>query len=194
MEDDTTENKKYISSVLDLFSIPNFYIRKGRPHSHKYGKKGFREFHKFRNVLRSCSRTFYVFSFTCPPWTCVPGCLVPSLRDTRRASWWTLATWCGTESPSTKCCEAVVSLRKNEWDWEELPAGRGHHVRSEVRVRLPTGSHYGLSCSLRAEVPRDGCRSFSGSCMFPPCTWRTRPFCLFMLRWLRQRYLRLCCF
>ena len=31
LEDDTTENKKYISSVLDLFSIPNFYIRKGRP-------------------------------------------------------------------------------------------------------------------------------------------------------------------
>ena len=28
MKDDTTENKKYISSVLDLFSIPNFYIRK----------------------------------------------------------------------------------------------------------------------------------------------------------------------
>ena len=29
MKDDTTENKKYISSVLDLFSIPNFYIKKG---------------------------------------------------------------------------------------------------------------------------------------------------------------------
>ena len=39
LRDDTTENKKYISSVLDLFSIPNFYIRKGRPHGHKYGKK-----------------------------------------------------------------------------------------------------------------------------------------------------------
>ena len=39
MKDDTTENKKYISSVLDLFSIPNFYIRKGRPHVHRYGKK-----------------------------------------------------------------------------------------------------------------------------------------------------------
>ena len=39
MEDDATENKKHISSVLDLFSIPNFYIRKGRPHSHRYGKK-----------------------------------------------------------------------------------------------------------------------------------------------------------
>ena len=46
MKDDTTENKKYISSVLDLFSIPNFYIRKGRPHGHRYGKKhGCREYH-----------------------------------------------------------------------------------------------------------------------------------------------------
>ena len=29
LRDETTENKKYIKSVLDLFSIPNFYIRKG---------------------------------------------------------------------------------------------------------------------------------------------------------------------
>ena len=43
---DTTENKKYIKSVLDLFSIPNFYIRKGRPHGHRYGKKeGDQEYH-----------------------------------------------------------------------------------------------------------------------------------------------------
>ena len=39
LRDYTTENKKYIKSVLDLFSIPNFYIRKGRPHGHRYGKK-----------------------------------------------------------------------------------------------------------------------------------------------------------
>ena len=39
LRDDTTEKKKYIKSVLDLFSIPNFYIRKGRPHGHRYGKK-----------------------------------------------------------------------------------------------------------------------------------------------------------
>ena len=35
LRDDTTENKKKITSVLDLFSIPNFYIRKGRPHGHR---------------------------------------------------------------------------------------------------------------------------------------------------------------
>ena len=38
MTDDSAENKKYISAVLDLFSIPNFYIRKGWPHGHRYGK------------------------------------------------------------------------------------------------------------------------------------------------------------
>ena len=46
MKDDTTENKKYISSVLDLFSIPNFYMRKGRPHGQRYGKApGCKEYH-----------------------------------------------------------------------------------------------------------------------------------------------------
>ena len=39
LRDDTTENKKYIQSVLDLFSILHYYIRKGRPHGHRYGKK-----------------------------------------------------------------------------------------------------------------------------------------------------------
>ena len=39
LRDDTTENKKYIKSVLVLFSIPGYYIRKGRPHGHRYGKK-----------------------------------------------------------------------------------------------------------------------------------------------------------
>ena len=39
LRDDTTENKKYIKSVLDLFSIHHYYIRKGRPHGHRYGKK-----------------------------------------------------------------------------------------------------------------------------------------------------------
>ena len=39
LRDDTTENKKYIKSVLDLFSIHHYNIRKGRPHGHRYGKK-----------------------------------------------------------------------------------------------------------------------------------------------------------
>ena len=60
MEDDTTENKKYISSVLDLFSIPNFYIRKGRPHGHRYGKKaGCKEYHTANQLQRRCHKKKY---------------------------------------------------------------------------------------------------------------------------------------
>ena len=60
MEDDTTENKKYISSVLDLFSIPNFYIRKDRPHGHRYGKKeGCKEHHTANQLQKKCRKKHY---------------------------------------------------------------------------------------------------------------------------------------
>ena len=39
LRDDTTENQKYIKSILDLFSNPHNHIKKGRPHGHRYGKK-----------------------------------------------------------------------------------------------------------------------------------------------------------
>ena len=60
LQGDTTENKEYISSVLDLFSIPNFYIRKGRPHGHRYGKKaGCKEYHTAKQLQRWCRKKHY---------------------------------------------------------------------------------------------------------------------------------------
>ena len=60
LRDDTTENKKYIKSVLDLFSIPNFYIRKGRPHGHRYGKKeGCKEYHTASQLQKKCIKRKY---------------------------------------------------------------------------------------------------------------------------------------
>ena len=60
VKDDTTENKKYISSVLDLFSIPNFYIRKGRPHGHRFGKKpGCKEYHTANQLQKRCRKKKY---------------------------------------------------------------------------------------------------------------------------------------
>ena len=57
LRDDTTDNKKYIKSVLDLFSIPNFYIRKGRPHGHRYGKKeGDQEYHTANQLQKKCKK------------------------------------------------------------------------------------------------------------------------------------------
>ena len=60
MTDDTAENKKYFSAVLDSFSIPNFYIRKGRPHSHRYGKApGCKEYHTANQLQKRCRKKKY---------------------------------------------------------------------------------------------------------------------------------------
>ena len=60
LQDDTTENKKYFSSVLDLFVFPNFHIRKGRPHGHRYGKKeGWKEFHTAKQLQKRCRKKQY---------------------------------------------------------------------------------------------------------------------------------------
>ena len=57
LRDDATENKKYIKSILDFFSIPNFYIRKGRPHGHRYGKKeGDQEYHTANQLQKKCKK------------------------------------------------------------------------------------------------------------------------------------------
>ena len=57
LRDDAIENKKYIKSVLDLFSIPNFYIRKGRPHGHRYGKtEGDQEYHTANQLQKKCKK------------------------------------------------------------------------------------------------------------------------------------------
>ena len=58
--DDSAEKRKYISAVLDTFCIPNFYIRKGRPHGHRYGKApGCKEYHTADQLARRCRKKKY---------------------------------------------------------------------------------------------------------------------------------------
>ena len=73
LRDGTKENKKYLKFTLDLFSIPNFYIRKGRPHGHRYGKKeGAREYHtqiiSKRSAGNEDTRTFTIDLFGTRAW------------------------------------------------------------------------------------------------------------------------------
>ena len=57
LRDGTKENKKYLKSVLDLFSIPNYYIKKGRPHGHRYGKKeGDHEYFIANQLKKKCKK------------------------------------------------------------------------------------------------------------------------------------------
>ena len=60
MTTDSSENRKYISSTLDSFSIANFYIRKDRPRGHRYGKApGCKEYHTAHQLAKKCRKKGY---------------------------------------------------------------------------------------------------------------------------------------
>ena len=60
MTTDSAENRKYISSTLDSFSIPCFYIRKDRPRGHRYGKApGCKEYHTAHQLAKKCRKRGY---------------------------------------------------------------------------------------------------------------------------------------
>ena len=53
----TEENKKFIQYTMDLLSIPDYYIKKGRPHGHRYGKKpGDKEYYIANSLKKKCKK------------------------------------------------------------------------------------------------------------------------------------------
>ena len=53
----TEENKKFVQYTMDLLSIPNYYIQKGRPHGHRYGKKpGDKEYYIAKSLKKKCKK------------------------------------------------------------------------------------------------------------------------------------------
>ena len=60
MTKDSAENRKYISAILDTFSIPNFYIRKNRPHGHRYGKApACKDYFTANQLAKKCRKKKY---------------------------------------------------------------------------------------------------------------------------------------
>ena len=60
MTKDSAENRRYISAVLDTFSKPNFYIRKNRPHGHRYGKApGCKDYFTVNQLAKKCRKKKY---------------------------------------------------------------------------------------------------------------------------------------
>ena len=61
LQDGTEENKRFVKYTLDLFSIPNYYIKKGRPHGHRYGKKeGDHEYFTANQLKKKCKKKFFL--------------------------------------------------------------------------------------------------------------------------------------
>ena len=56
----TQENKKFIQYTMDLLSIPDYYIKKGRPHGHLYGNNpGDREYYIAHQLKKKCKKKLY---------------------------------------------------------------------------------------------------------------------------------------
>ena len=57
----TEENQKFVQYTMDLLSIPNYYIKKGRPHGHRYGKKpGANEYYIANSLKKKCKKKYYL--------------------------------------------------------------------------------------------------------------------------------------
>ena len=54
------ENHKFIKYTMDLLSIPDYVIKKGRLHGHRYGKKeGDREYYIANQLKKKCKKKFF---------------------------------------------------------------------------------------------------------------------------------------
>ena len=55
----TEENKKFVQYTMDLLSIPNYYMKKGRHHGHRYGKMpGDYEYFVSNSLKKKCKKNF----------------------------------------------------------------------------------------------------------------------------------------
>ena len=54
------ENPNFIKYTMDLLSIPEYVIKKGRPHGHRYGKKpGDKEYYIANQLKKKCKKKFF---------------------------------------------------------------------------------------------------------------------------------------
>ena len=57
----TEEYKKFVQYTMDLLSIPNYYIKKGRRHGHRYGKiPGDHEYYIANLLKKKCKKKVYL--------------------------------------------------------------------------------------------------------------------------------------
>ena len=53
-------NHQFINYTMDLLSVPEYVIKKGRPHGHRYGKKpGDKEYYSANQLKKKCKKNFF---------------------------------------------------------------------------------------------------------------------------------------
>ena len=57
---ETVANRRFFAYTMDLLSIPEYVIKKGRPHGHRYGKRPEdKEYHLAHNLKKRCEKRDY---------------------------------------------------------------------------------------------------------------------------------------
>ena len=57
LQKETEANRRFIVYTMDLLSLPEYVIKKGRPHGHRYGKlPGNREYHLAHQLKKKCKK------------------------------------------------------------------------------------------------------------------------------------------
>ena len=52
-----TFNRKFVKYTMDFISVPEYVIKKGRPHGHRYGKKpGDKEYYMANQLKKKCKK------------------------------------------------------------------------------------------------------------------------------------------
>ena len=53
-------NQQFINYTMDLLSVPEYVIKKGRPHGHRYGKKlGDKKYHTANQLKKKCKKKYF---------------------------------------------------------------------------------------------------------------------------------------
>ena len=58
MQKETAVNRKFVKYTMDLLSVPEYVIKKGRAHGHRYGKKpGDKEYYLANQLKKKCKKS-----------------------------------------------------------------------------------------------------------------------------------------
>ena len=57
LQEETEVNRKFVQNAMDFLSLPEYVIKKGRPHGHRYGKKpGDKEYYLADQLKKKCKK------------------------------------------------------------------------------------------------------------------------------------------
>ena len=57
LQKETAVNRKFVKYTMDLLSVPESVIKKGRPHGHRYGKNpGDKEYYTANQLKKKCKK------------------------------------------------------------------------------------------------------------------------------------------